>query len=290
MVSKGFKRVSCGILLLATLILPTFALKLVDRVVASVNGEPVLESDVKLGELFYNTTDKKEVIKKIVDMYILAQFLENKGGHVPEEYINTAIMDIAKANNTDIDGLAKELSKEGLTIEDLKGFLEKELLSTQGLNAYLSKEIKISDLDIELEKLKRGEVKIKRDIDLLVLDKKDGNKVLKLMEEKKTLSEIAKALGSNLESLSVEKGDLVEPLDKEVWRTSPGNLVISEDNEHIYLAYVKDQRETYSGTPEEELKKELFTKKLEERRRELIESLKKKSFIKIISDAYSFGN
>ncbi|GBC89049.1 Chaperone SurA [bacterium HR13] len=288
MVSKGLKGISCGILLLATLVASAFAQKLVDKVIASVNGEPILESDVKLAELFYGTQNRHEVINKLVDVYLLAQFLESRGGRVPEEYISATLMDIAKANNTDLEGLAKELAKEDLTLDDLKRFLEKELLSTQGLSIYLSKEIKVSELDVELEKLKRGGVKLRRDIDLLVLDKKDGERLLKMMEEKKTLKDIAKAFSAKVENLSVEKGDLVEPLDKEVWRASLGSLVVAEDDKHIYLAQVKDQKEIYSGVPEDELKKEILAKKIEEKRRELLENLKKKSFVKIFSDAYSF--
>jgi hypothetical protein len=290
MVSKGIKKLSCGVLFLAVIVLNAFAQRLVDRVVASVNGEPILESDVKLGELFYGTKDRKQVIDKLIDTYLIAQFLESKGGQVPQEYINKALSDIAKANNTDLEGLAKELAKEDLTIEDLKRFLEKEILATQGLSFYLSKEIKVSQLDVELEKLKKGQVKLKRDIDLLVLNRKDGEKVIKLMEQKKTLSEIAKALSTNVESISVEKGDLVEPLDKEVWKASIGSLVVAEDDQHIYLAQIKDQRETYSGESEEELRQQIFAKKLDEKREELIRNLKKKSFVKILPDAYSIGS
>jgi parvulin-like peptidyl-prolyl isomerase len=290
MVSKGIKKLSCGVLFLAVIALNAFAQRLVDRVVASVNGEPILESDVKLGELFYGTKDRKQVIDKLIDTYLIAQFLESKGGQVPQEYINKALSDIAKANNTDLEGLAKELAKEDLTIEDLKRFLEKEILATQGLSFYLSKEIKVSQLDVELEKLKKGQVKLKRDIDLLVLNRKDGEKVIKLMEQKKTLSEIAKALSTNVESISVEKGDLVEPLDKEVWKASIGSLVVAEDDQHIYLAQIKDQRETYSGESEEELRQQILAKKLDEKREELIRNLKKKSFVKILPDAYSIGS
>jgi peptidyl-prolyl cis-trans isomerase SurA len=290
MVSKGIKKLSCGVLFLAVIVLNAFAQRLVDKVVASVNGEPILESDVKLGELFYGTKDRKQVIDKLIDTYLIAQFLESKGGQVPQEYINKALSDIAKANNTDLEGLAKELAKEDLTIEDLKRFLEKEILATQGLSFYLSKEIKVSQLDVELEKLKKGQVKLKRDIDLLVLNRKDGEKVIKLMEHKKTLSEIAKALSTNVESISVEKGDLVEPLDKEVWKASIGSLVVAEDDQHIYLAQIKDQRETYSGESEEELRQQIFAKKLDEKREELIRNLKKKSFVKILPDAYSIGS
>ncbi|MFN3813482.1 MAG: peptidylprolyl isomerase [Aquificaceae bacterium] len=281
MVSRSFKRLSCGILLWAALSLSTFAYVLVDRVVASVNGEAILESDVKLGMLFYGIQNKRDVINKLVNVYILAQFLEGKGGSLQDEYIHSVLLDIARANGTDLDGLAEELSKEGLTLEDLKRFLQKELLARQGLDAYLSREIKVSDVDLEIEKLKKGEVKLQREIELLTVDKKDGEKVLKLIGEGKKLSDMAKALGISVENLKVEKGDLVEPLDKEVWRAGVGDTVFAEDKDNIYIAYIRGQKDVYRGKSTEELKKEVLTKKIEERREELLRELKRKSIIKI---------
>ncbi len=282
MVSGGLKRLSCGVLLWAALSLSTFAYVLVDRVVASVNGEAILESDVKLGMLFYGVQNRRDIINKLVDVYILAQFLEGKGGGVQDEYINSVLLDIAKTNGTDLDGLSKELSKEDLTLEDLKRFLRKELLAKQGLDAYLSREIKVSDVDLEIEKLKKGEIKLQREIELLTVDKKEGEKVLRLIGKREKLSDMAEALGVPIETLKVERGDLVEPLDKEVWRAGVGDTVFAEDKDNIYIAYIKDQRDVYHGKSIEELKKEVLAKKIEERREELLRDLKRKSIIKIL--------
>lgn len=282
MVSEGLKRLSCGVLLWAALSLSTFAYVLVDRVVASVNGEAILESDVKLGMLFYGVQNRRDIINKLVDVYILAQFLEGKGVGVQDEYINSVLLDIAKANGTDLDGLSKELSKEGLTLEDLKRFLRKELLAKQGLDAYLSREIKVTDVDLEIEKLKKGEVKLQREIELLTVDKKEGERVLRLIGKGKKLSDMAEALGVPIETLKVERGDLVEPLDREVWKAGVGDTVFAEDKDNIYIAYIKGQRDVYHGKSTEELKKEVLTKKIEERREELLRDLKRKSVIKIL--------
>ncbi|NAZ22993.1 MAG: peptidylprolyl isomerase [Thermocrinis sp.] len=282
MVGENLKKLSGGILLFTALVVLSFAQGLVDRVVASVNGDPILESDVKLGMLFYNTTDKKEVISKLVDVWLINQFLQGKGIGVQEELLDQALVKIAQANNMSLEKLQNELQKEGLTLRDLKEFLRKELLFSQGIYAVLLREVNVSSLDLELEKLQRGEVEVKRSVEVLVVDKKDGERLMKALEKTKDLQELAKALGLKVETLLVKKGELVESLDREVWNAKVGDLVFGEDKEHIYVAKVLEVKEEYKGKSLEELKEELLQKKLEERKRELLQNLRKKSFIKII--------
>jgi len=282
MVGENLKKLSGGILLFTALVVFSFAQGLVDRVVASVNGDPILESDVKLGMLFYNTTDKKEVISRLVDIWLINQFLQGKGIGVQEELLDQALVKIAQANNMSLERLQNELQKEGLTLRDLKEFLRKELLFSQGIYAVLLKEVNVSSLDLELEKLKRGEVEAKRLVEVLVVDKKDSKRLMKVLEKNKDPRELAKALGLEVETLLVKKGELVESIDKEVWNAKVGDLVFGEDKEHIYVARVLEVKEEYKGKSLEELKEELIQKKLEERKKELLENLKRKSFIKII--------
>jgi len=282
MVGENFKKLSGGILLFTALVVLSFAQGLVDRVVASVNGDPILESDVKLGMLFYNTTDRREVISRLVDVWLINQFLQGKGIGVQEELLDQALIKIAQANNMSLERLQKELQKEGLTLRDLKEFLRKELLFSQGIYAVLLREVNVSALDLELEKLKRGEVEVKRLVEVVVVDKRDGERLMRALEKTRDPLELAKALGLEVETLLVKKGELVESLDKEVWNAKVGELVFGEDQEHIYVAKVVEVREEYKGKSLEELKEELLEKKLEERKRELLQNLRKKSFIRIM--------
>jgi len=282
MVGENLKKLSGGILLFTALVVLSFAQGLVDRVVASVNGDPILESDVKLGMLFYNTTDRREVISRLVDVWLINQFLQGKGIGVQEELLDQALIKIAQANNMSLERLQKELQKEGLTLRDLKEFLRKELLFSQGIYAVLLREVNVSALDLELEKLKRGEVEVKRLVEVVVVDKRDGERLMRALEKTRDPLELAKALGLEVETLLVKKGELVESLDKEVWNAKVGELVFGEDQEHIYVAKVVEVREEYKGKSLEELREELLEKKLEERKKELLQNLRKKSFIRIM--------
>lgn len=278
MVSRGFKKILCGVLLWTAV---SFSRVLVDRVVVSVNSEPILESDVKMAMLFYGAP-RKEVIAKLVENMLLYQFLLGKGLKVDEELINQALENIAIANKTNLEDLSKELSKENLTLEDLRRFLEKEIIATTGLAAFLEREVKVSDVEVELERLKAGEVKKVRDIELLVVDKKDKEKLREIFDPKKELDEMAKEMGLKVERLRVERGELVESLDKEIWQVGIGEIAIAEDEEHVYIAKVRSQEDVYEGRSLEDIKQEILLKKISQRRQELLERLRKSSFIKII--------
>ncbi len=282
MVGENLKKLSGGILLFTALVVLSFAQGLVDRVVASVNGDPILESDVKLGMLFYNTTDRREVISRLVDVWLINQFLQGKGIGVQEEFLDQALIKIAQANNMSLERLQNELQKEGLTLRDLREFLRKEILFSQGIYAVLLREVNVSALDLELEKLKRGEVEVKRLVEVVVVDKRDSERLMRALEKTKDPRELAKTLGLEVETLLVKKGELVESLDREVWNAKVGDLVFGEDKEHIYVAKVVEVRKEYKGKSLEELKEELLEKKLEERKKELLQNLRKRSFIRIM--------
>ena len=279
MVSRSFKKILGGVLLWTTL---SFSAVLVDRVVASVNSEPILESDIKMGMLYYATNDWKEVLDKLIEDMLLYQFLVGRGMQVPPELIEQALVNIARVNRMTLDGIAQELAKEGLTLQDLRRFLEREILATQGLIAFLEREVRVSDVELELERLKSGNIRVVRNIELLVIDRKDEGKLKTIFSPEKGLDAIAKEMGVSLEKLRVARGDLVEVLDKEVWRASLGEIVFAEDKDHVYIAKVLSQEEITEGKSVEELREEILLRKMETRRQELLERLRRNSFIKII--------
>lgn len=269
-----------------TLLLIVFQLgfgQLLDRVVANVNGEPILESELKIASIFYGIEDRRKLIETLVEKHLIAQFLRQQGLNIPEDYIDQLIKDIASSNKKSVEELYRELSKENLTPEDLRNFLKVEVASTLGLREYLSRRIDVSEVEIELERLKRGEVEFLKEIELLVVDKKEKDRLLQLVGELGTdLTKIAQVLGTKTERLKVKKGELVEGLDREVWRVKEGDLAVAEDGENIYLAKVLRTVKVFSGRSEDEIRKEILSRKIEEEKRRIISKLRKEGFIQIL--------
>lgn len=249
--------------------------------VANVNGEPILESEVRIASIFYGIKDRNELIRMLVEKHLVAQFLQQNGLNVPEDYLESLIKDIAKSNGKSVEEFYRDLYEEGLTPKDLKDFLRIEVASTLGLKEFLKTKVEVSEIEIELERLKGGEIKFLREIELLVVDKSKKEDLFKVIGDKADLNEIAENLGLNTETLKVSRGDLVEPLDREVWRVKPGDLAIAEDEKHIYIAKVVRVIRKISGRSEDEIKREIVEKKMKEMEEEIISKLKKNSFVEI---------
>ncbi len=257
--------------------------QLLDRVVANVNGEPILESELRIASLFYGTDDREKLINTLIEKHLVAQFLFRQGLNIPEDYIDQLIKNIAASNKKSVEELYEELRRENLTIEDLRNFLKIEVASTLGLREYLSSRVDVSEVEIELERLRHGEVKFLKEIELLVLSGAEREKLLRLIEEKGAdLKSIAEALGAEVERLRVSKGDLVEALEREVWRAREGDLVVAEDGDKLYLARVLRTVRVISGRSEDEIKEEILSRKMEEEKKKLIGKLRKESFIQIL--------
>ncbi len=281
MVSESLKKLSIGIILFLATSWSSFSQTLLDKVVASVNGEPILMTDVILGKSFYNTDDERVVLQQLIDTWLLSQYVESRGAYVSDEYVDNMLLDIAKANNKSLDKLIEDLHKQNISAQDLKNFLRKLILSTQALDMLLLKEVRVSDVEAEIEKLRRGNLKLVKEIKLLVVDKKDSQKLSQLLEKERDLDKIAQSLGIKIEHLEVGKGELIDTLDREIWKAGKGEIVFAEDENHIYTAQVLGQKEVSDGVNTETLKEELIQKKLESTRKDLLERLKKRSFIRV---------
>jgi len=288
MVQRGLERLQIGGLLKGALIALVLAFhfgfsELLDRVVANVNGEPILESELKIASIFYGIKDRQKLIEILIEKHLIAQFLRRQGLNIPEGYIDQLIKDIAKSNNKSVEELYRELYKENLTPEDLRNFLKVEVASSLGLREFLSSRVDVSEIEIELERLKHGEVEFLKEIELLVIDKKDRERLLELIGEVGTdLNKIAQILGTQPERLKVKKGELIESLDREIWKVREGELAIAEDENYIYLAKVLRTVKVFSGRSEDEIRKEILARKIEEEKKRIISKLKEESFIQIL--------
>ncbi len=286
MVQRYLKNLQRGavLLILALTVFSTAQAQLLDRVVANVNGTPILESELKVASIFYGIKNREELIDKLIEKHLIAQFLMEKGLSIPEDYIEKLVKDIAASNGKSIEEFYRELYSEGLTPDDLKGFLKIEVASTLGLNEYLRMKVEVSDLEIELEKLRKGEVEFIKEVELLVISKDRGREASELLGTKGIdLKEIGNALGVKLERLKVRRGELVPPLDREVWKAGDGEVVVAEDEKNLYLAKVIRTVRVYSGRTEEEIKEQILRKKLEEEKARIVKKLRKEGFVEILS-------
>ena len=257
--------------------------KLVDKVIASVNGEPILLSDLKMAEIYYGIHDKNELLKKLIEVNLFYQYLVQRGIDIPDEKVDELVRNIARANGISVEELAKELNKQELTLKDFKELLKKDLIATAGLREYLLRNIKVSEVELELAKLKKGNLKIRKRIEIVSVPKEKAKKVENLLTDLNiNLEELAEKVEGHYQILSVEKGDLIKELDERVWKAKKGELIFAEDDKNIYILRVLGEEKVTEGVDEEKLKQEILAKKFQEEYQKLKEELMKNSVIAII--------
>lgn len=254
---------------------------IVDRVVASVNGEPILESDLKIAMVYFGTKDAKLALKRLIDIYVIYQYLSSNHMGTPEAFLDQTIKDMASQNNLTIEQLYEQLRKQGISPEQFRSFLSKEILATAGFAQYLRKSVKITPTDIELLKLKYGKPNIERKIELIIVPMKDKDKLSKILNNTDSIEKMARALGVNVQTLEVQKGDLKENLDKQVWKASKGEIVFAQGKNNIYVAKIDDIKLTYKNIDLKRLEEKLLEEKMKKKYDDTLKKLKKKSYIHV---------
>jgi len=256
---------------------------LIDRVIASVNGEPILESDIKMAELYYGIKDREEILKRLIEVNLIYQFLRNQGVDIPDNKVDEIVEEIARMNNKTVEELAKELRKYSLTLKDFKEFLKKDLIATSGLREYLMRKVSVSEVELELAKLKSGKIKVKKEVELLIIPKEKGEELLGLIGKSDlNLKKLSETLNGDYHILTVEKGDLMKELDEQVWKAKKGELIFAEDKDHIYVAKVLRTITEVEGVDEEELRRKILAKKFKKEYNELLKKLVKNSVITVV--------
>ena len=152
----------------------------VDRVIAVVNGEAILASELQTSLAIQSltraqgkprdlsNTQKNAVLEKMIDEKILLQRAKLLNMSVDSETIMRIIEDIAKNQELTVDRLRKNLKIAGINFEDFKTKLETDVLLSRLRDKELDQKLYVSDaeaenfLSTEVEfNLSSGEIAIK---------------------------------------------------------------------------------------------------------------------------------
>ena len=150
----------------ATLLLavPATAAEPVDRVVAVVNKDVILQSDVdELVELIgpqelrgLQGTELAEaevqltldVVDGLIANKLIDQAMDRAAIEVSDRDVEAAIQDVAKSNGLTIERLFGELEKQGLDPQEYRVELKKQLRQYQFMNLEIRARVEVSDEDV----------------------------------------------------------------------------------------------------------------------------------------------
>ena len=133
----------------------------VDRVIAVVNGEAILASELQTSLAIqsltkakgdrrgFSTTQKNAVLEKMIDEKILLQRAKLRNISVDSETIIRIVKDIAENQELTVDELKKKLKNSGINFEDFKIKLETDVLLSRLRDKELDQKLYVSDTEAE---------------------------------------------------------------------------------------------------------------------------------------------
>ncbi len=259
-------------------------LKLVDRIVLLVNGEPVLQSEVEFAKTWFKTNDTKEAVNQLIDLMLISQQAKRLGIIVTNREVQEAIKRIIQANKMKNQKEFKEyLTQQGIAYSEFKNFVKMELLKSKFIQLYLTPKL--------LKGIKEGKLEKVRTVRIIFLDKLKPNyydrlRTLKKVLNKNNFAEMAKKFSDDEFTKeeggllgNVKKGDLVKLLDDVVWKHKVSELFELPTDKGTYFIYIEKEKEIM--VPSSKLDK-AFLKKLEKEYKMYVKKLRQNAYIEYL--------
>src|SRR5262245_11658616 len=147
-------------LLSPTLAAPPLPAEIIERVVAKGNGQITTLSDFTARQISeaqaarvspdrveqFLRDNNARILQAAIDDVLIVQKAADIGMRVPPAYLKDVIENIKKENNIESDeAFMQQLSKEGMTLDDLKRNIERSILSRQVLSREVDAKIQVGE-------------------------------------------------------------------------------------------------------------------------------------------------
>lgn len=290
----------------------SFSAKLVDSVIASINGNPITLLDLKSAVSIILEKDnwdiltreeKDQIFSEVINRKLIFLEAEKLGITVEEREIDASVIDVLKSRSITRKELEEKLKNSGLTWTDYTQEISFQILKEKILQKVIFPKIQEDNDALKNFYLtNREKFKSKEAVHLyhimLPFNSNNTNEVKKTAEQ---IYRDVKAVG-NFETIAtkysgkglseldigfIQKGDLLPELDREVFYTPVGSItrpIKTGGGYHIF--YVKERREPTVKSYEESIQevRELFLKESTDKvYNEWLNKLKEKYVIKIIN-------
>ncbi|MEQ1543853.1 peptidylprolyl isomerase [Methyloglobulus sp.] len=186
--------------------------EVLDRMVANVEGEAILESELQreiatiVQRIQASNTAmppdyvlKKQVLEKIIVEKLQRQLAEKAGINLSEEMLNNSATDIAQRNNMTLEQFKQELQKQGLSYQSFQDNMHNEIIINQLRGREIGDRIKVTDREIEhfIEtEDKGGEGMGQYHLGHILIAVKEGASSSVIQKAKNKADELVKALRS----------------------------------------------------------------------------------------------
>ena len=280
------KKLLTFILMLIFLSAPSYG-KVVDYIVAVVNGQPILYSELLEYARNSRIKDLRVARDSLIEKKILLTETEAEGLTVSDEEIEAALKNFIK-NSGFRSGkeFEKALEKEGMTLDDVKEKLRNQLLVAKLIGRNVKSKIHVTDIEVEKVCKERQTKPIREVYYIFVKDRVKADKVMEFLNSGVPFEKVAKEYSEDRATAEkggyigkVTRGVLIKPLDIAVWSTKPGTYKLVQGKNGYYIIYVKGEK--VEGCNRNRIKEELYTRKFQKTLKEYVDSLKTEASVKV---------
>ena len=261
--------------------------KVIDYIVAVVNGQPILYSELLEYARNNRIRDLRVARDSLIERKILLTEAEAEGLTVSDEAIKNALENFIKNSGfRSREEFEKALEKEGLTLDDVREKLKEQLLVAKLIGRNVKSKIHVTDIEIEKVCRERQSKPIREVYYIFVKDRVKADKVMELLNSGVPFEKVAKEYSEDRATAEkggyigkVTKGALIKPLDIAVWSTNPGSYKLVQGKNGYYIVYVKSEK--VEVCDRNRIKEELYTQKFQKALKEYVDSLKAKASVKV---------
>lgn len=281
----------------------------VDRIVAVVNDEVILYSDLRtrVNEIKEKIRSplpipeselQRQILEQMIEDKLIRQAMKNLKINVDDQAVERAIEKIKQSKGLTDDQFVAALQKEGFTLEEFKKHIRQELERVMLIEKVFQSKTIITDADIDqYVKSHPAEEVEKVNLSVIFVPKNSGtsgNEVLNKIRAGADFYEMAKkySRGPNASEGGrvgwVNFNELSGKLQEVVKQLSPGQIspVLSSDTGD-FIVKVEDRKTEYialnPSDPQEreKIRQMLVQKEVERKFREWLKELKEKAYIKV---------
>lgn len=147
---KLFSAKSLLVTLISTLGLVQFSIAN-ERVVATVDGVPIMESQLRqvLGKKANTATNRKIALEKVIDDFIMQRAIQESGLKIDYGQIDSLVENVAAQNGLTYGQMLDVLDYQGLTVEQYGLQLAQEMLMAEVRNISIGKSIKVEPEEVQ---------------------------------------------------------------------------------------------------------------------------------------------
>ncbi|AWX15792.1 peptidylprolyl isomerase [Mergibacter septicus] len=141
----------CAIALTTFLTFSKPTLAAVEKVVATVNGIPVLNSQVSqaLGNKANTPANRQNALQEVIDQILIEQAIQQSGIKIDPQQVQLAIENIAIQNGLSYSQFLQALAHQGMNIDQLRQEISQQILMAEIRNYSISQNISVTPEQVD---------------------------------------------------------------------------------------------------------------------------------------------